>query len=101
MEVINVKTGSCTHYCGRKTSYKGNGVDYSILGNPFSEWQYGREGCIEMFRKYLNKEMRANSEVWQAVADLPEDAKLGCFCYPQKCHCDVIVRAWQWNATRA
>lgn len=39
-------------YIGRKTSGAPDNYDFK-WGNPFPEYKYGREECIEMFEKYL------------------------------------------------
>jgi len=101
MKVVNIYKDKYTHFCGRAGSYKEIGVDYSILGNPFEMSKYGRDGCIEEFRKYLNEHRKKESEVWQAVVALPEYARLACFCAPKRCHCDVIVSAWKWHKAQA
>lgn len=96
MKVVNIKFEKCTHFCGRKEYYKNNGIDYSILGNPYTVGEYGRGKAIPMFRKLLNKSRLENGDLWQAVINLPEDAVLGCFCKPKDCHCDVIIDAYNW-----
>lgn len=96
MKYVNVTKERCTHYVGRKTSYRRNGVDYSILGNPFPLPKYSREESIQQFRYYLNNERKNKSQVWQALLALPQDAVLGCFCAPLRCHCSVIIDAYRW-----
>ena len=100
MKVVNVKYETCTHYCGRKESYRGNGVDMSILGNPFKvkPWgEYERDESIARHRVWLNKQRLDQTEVWDALVSLPEDAVLGCFCKPEACHCDTIIDAWKYT----
>lgn len=94
MRVVNVNREQCSHYCGRKTSYRGNGLNCSILGNPFLQVELGRALCIQRFRDYLNEQRLANSDVWKTLVALPHDAVLGCWCKPHACHCDVIISAW-------
>jgi hypothetical protein len=55
-------------------------------GNPFTVQEYGREGCIEMFRAYLD----ANPFLKELVPDL-KGKTLVCYCKPQACHGDVLV----------
>ena len=96
MKYVNVTKDKCTHYVGRKTSYRGNGMDYSILGNPFPLPKHSRNESIALFRGYLNNDRIKQGEVWKALLALPEDAVLGCFCAPLACHCSIIIDAYKW-----
>ena len=98
MKHVNVTKNKCTHYCGRDASYKENGINYSILGNPF--WmsdESQRAKVIADFRVKLNADRIADNSVWKALVALPKDAILGCFCAPKACHCQVIIDAWNWH----
>lgn len=57
-------------------------------GNPFIIGRDGnREAVVEKYEKYL----RSNAELMGAISEL-KDKVLGCWCYPQKCHGDVIIK---------
>lgn len=95
MRVVNLsKEHTCTHYCGRLSSYNtmkhGHFMD---LGNPFrmvSNSPKERELAISRFESWA----RAMPGVLGRIRDLPKDAVLGCWCKPAACHCDVIVKIW-------
>ena len=81
MRVVHCKREDYTHYIGRP----------STLGNPFTIGKDGtREEVIAKFERWAWH----SSEVMETIERLPEDAVLGCWCKPQPCHGDVIVKLW-------
>lgn len=87
--------------------YIGRGKN-SILGNSFTIKEYGREDAIAHYRKWL---WYSNIKPWlqtgnpnEVVSELcalaevskTKELKLGCFCFPQKCHGEVIANAITW-----
>ena len=82
MRVVNVRSERYTHYIGRPCA----------LSNPFRLSAYNdRETVITMYEEYI----RAEPEKLKLIANLPEDAVLGCFCHPLSCHGDIIVKIWK------
>lgn len=68
----------------------------SLWGNPFKIGEDGtREEVIEKFRLYLWEQIKAGKISKEQLVEL-EDKRLGCFCAPQACHGDVIVKAIKW-----
>jgi hypothetical protein len=96
MQVVNVRVfggvaaaqGAGVVYCGRP----------SVLGNPFRlQPEEPRGATIERYRWWMWRKIQAgDQQVLGALSALRADSKLGCWCAPQPCHCDVIIRAWQW-----
>ena len=95
--VVNVRKQKSTHYCGRETSYKSDyGVNLSTLGNPFPiSNTINRDQVIQQYEKlfytkdyieYHDKEFKILLEYLKT-----NSVELGCFCHPQKCHCDIIA----------
>ncbi len=81
MKVVNSYK---THY----TMYIGRG---SKWGNPFVIGVHGtRDEVIQKYEVYL----RGKPEL---LAQLPElkDEVLGCFCKPQKCHGDILIKLYK------
>lgn len=90
-------TGSNVFYCGRG----------SILGNPYTHIKdkttkatyvvKTREEAIEKYGHYFDIMCNSNLRFEKAVNEIyrrykaGEDVFLGCYCHPQKCHCDLIV----------
>lgn len=81
-----------THYIGRPGPF----------GNP---WSHKRSAfatsfaptvqeAIQRFEQYA----KSNLDLLLLIADLPEDAVLGCWCKKkghEPCHGDVIVKLWK------
>lgn len=68
----------------------------SLWGNPFKIGADGtREEVIEKFRLYLWEQIKAGRISKEQLVEL-EGKTLGCFCTPQACHGDIIVKAVNW-----
>ena len=68
----------------------------SLWGNPFKIGADGtREEVIEKFRLYLWEQIKAGKISKEQLVEL-EGKRLGCFCAPQACHGDIIVKAIKW-----
>ncbi len=75
----------------------------SPFGNPF---RMGRDGdrreVIEKYRRWLWEQIKNKSYVHRELMRLVERYKegeailLGCWCYPNACHGDVIKRAIEY-----
>ena len=72
----------------------------SPLGNPFQIGQDGsREEVIEKYRRWLWARMKEKGVVYDEIMRLAkryaEGSRivLGCWCYPQSCHGEVVARA--------
>ena len=73
-------------YIGRGMHYPHLTVDQSKWRNPFPAKTYGRNKCMEMYEDYLR-----NSELYDCLEEL-EGKTLGCWCYPEPCHGEVLLR---------
>jgi len=82
MRVVNITTDKTwTHYIGRP----------ALFGNPFVIGpDTSRSTVIRLYERYA----RSKPSLLQLISALPEDAVLGCFCYPLDCHGDVIIKLW-------
>jgi hypothetical protein len=75
--VVNIKNHEYDVYCGRGSKF----------GNPFIIGVHGnREEVIKKFRDYFY----SNIELQKKTLKL-KDLRLGCYCVPENCHCDVIA----------
>lgn len=82
IRVVHCKRERYTHYIGRP----------SVFGNPHRITKTVTRGeAIRRFETYA----RNSPEVAWAIYDLPADAVLGCWCDPDACHGDMIVKLWQ------
>ena len=95
VNVVNIKSNpdikkdSKYVYCGRG----------SALGNPFNMENYSqeeRERVCDSYEEYIEKEMRTNQKIKDQLNLIWTTARkegvvyLGCFCAPQRCHCNTI-----------
>eukprot|EP01136_Pigoraptor_vietnamica_P003096 Opistho-1_new@31892 len=75
-------------YIGRSLEHYVPGTKASVFQNPFHVKKYGREGCLREYERHL----RSRQDLLAALDALPENAVLGCWCHPEPCHGDVLVR---------
>ena len=101
IKVYNVKSeehnGPTAFYCGRG----------SVLGNPYTHIKdketkakyvvATRDEAIDKYARYFDIMYGSNVKFTEAVDEIykhyknGEDVYLGCYCHPQRCHCDIIV----------
>lgn len=101
IKIYNIKseehTGPNVFYCGRG----------SVLGNPYTHIKDRetkakyvvptREEAIARYEHYFDTMYGSNKQFTIAFDEIyrhyrnGEDVYLGCYCYPQRCHCEVLV----------
>jgi hypothetical protein len=100
MTYVNCIRQQCTHYCGRASSRhkaKGDPIDLSILGNPNPlRFEEDRDDNIREYTVYLVDRLRKCPPLVEILRLIPDDAVLGCFCYPKNCHCRPIIDACEY-----
>src|SRR5271165_5321971 len=93
MTVVHCKRERYTHYIGR------TGSEIPPLANRYSHkpskvtgviYVATREGAIQEFEI----EVRNSDMILNAIFALPADAILGCWCKPQACHGNTIIKIW-------
>ena len=102
MDVVNKKAHRPTaqdRYIGRP----------SVLGNPFSHLSgtlaqhkvATRAEAVEAYTQWLVNKVKVERDpvILAALRAIPEDAHLVCWCKPQACHGDIIVKACAWLKT--
>lgn len=82
MRVVHCKREPYTHYIGRP----------GPLGN---QYRIGYDGNREQVILFFEDLARKSALLQRLIKELPEDAVLGCWCAPQSCHGDVIVKLWK------
>ena len=63
--------------------YIGRGSEW---GNPFSTGMYGRMGCIQKYKQWLERQPHLMKKLVTLKGKV-----LGCWCKPLACHGDVLV----------
>lgn len=72
----------------------------SMWGNPFHIGEHGtRDEVIELYREVLWAQLKLGLVKKEDLLAL-DGKRLGCFCKPQACHGDVIVKAVEWAKTQ-
>ena len=84
---VNIRKEKCDVYCGRGSKY----------GNPYVIGEDGnRDDVIALYRNWLWNEIQTRRITIKELQSL-EGKKLGCYCKPKRCHCDILVRAIHWS----
>lgn len=90
MKVINLYKDNTENsiYIGHEN--RNLGFESSILANPFPVKKHGLERCLELYKIWLWEKL-ATDEILNYLLDLPDSARLACYCNPNKCHGDIII----------
>jgi len=81
--VVNVRKEKCEVYVGRGSKW----------GNKFVIGKDGnREEVIKKYRKWLWN----RKDLLDCLGEL-KGKKLGCWCAPEACHAEVLIRAINWK----
>jgi hypothetical protein len=76
--IVHCKKDKYDIYCGRPTAW----------GNQF---EIGKDGDRdEVIKKYEQWIICGNGQYLLKVIKILENKVLGCWCYPEKCHCDIL-----------
>ena len=73
-------------YIGCKSNYI-NGCSQSKWANPYKVGRFTLDETLKLYELYI----RSNLELYGALKEL-EGKELGCWCSPNKCHGDVLVK---------
>ena len=99
MKVVNLRGDNYTVYIGRA----GHGQD-GFFGNPVKIDQpcgicrgvhFDRGSTLICYEIYLRKRLRESTTFRARFMALVKDDVLGCFCKPDACHGDVMIRVWE------
>ncbi len=75
-------------YIGRNMSFYVPGALGSRYANPFSLKKFSRFESLAKYEEYVR-----TGPLWDTLlADLGSAEELGCWCHPEGCHGDVLVR---------
>jgi hypothetical protein len=67
----------------------------SIWANPFKMSKtFSRDQVIQMYEKYIRQRLVENPELMNSLRQL-QGKVLGCWCRPEPCHGDVLVRLYR------
>ena len=98
MKVVNLRKESYTVYIGRgghgKCGYWGNPIKLNSRCILCSKIHETRGGTLPCYEKYLRQKLETSAAFKERFYSLNEDDVLGCFCKPDACHGDVIIKVW-------
>lgn len=74
-------------YIGRNMCHYVKGAVGSKWANPFKVEKYGRDECLQKYEEYILNTPELKNSLNELNGKI-----LGCWCFPQKCHGDVLVK---------
>lgn len=103
---VNIRESDCDLYCGRGPNGNvANVGERGWLGNPIKKNQRcpvcgdvhsGHGSTLECYEAYLRHRLDTDDRFQEAfLSEIDEDTRLGCFCYPDPCHTEVIANVWR------
>lgn len=87
-----------TYYIGRENAEYD--LNESILHNPYTVEEHGRQGCVELYVDHMIEKAGRNPWFRQALQHVcagDEWTRLVCWCSPSLCHGDAIVQYNLWR----
>lgn len=75
-------------YVGRNMDFYVKGACGSKWENPYNIKQYDRSLCLELYESYI----RNTPELYNSLDELLSYKELGCWCKPEACHGDVLIK---------
>lgn len=73
-------------YCGRPSKF---GNPFSHMDGTLAKYKVEtREVAIARFEEWI----RNQPELMAAAKKELKDRDLSCFCYPARCHCDILLK---------
>lgn len=73
-------------YIGRNMEVYIKGAKASKWGNPYNVKKYGLDSCLDLYEKHVK-----TGDLYNQLAEL-EGKTLGCWCYPNKCHGNILIK---------
>lgn len=55
--------------------------------NPFTVKKYGRDECLKMYEEYIRKTPALYDNLDELIGK-----ELGCWCHPEMCHGDILIK---------
>lgn len=108
MRVVRIMSGGATHQVSRPAPlgnmFSHRPSKFEVIYVPTREeairrWEMyvrGDRETVEMVRGMRSAhKIPLPEEMLQLIKELPEDAVLGCWCAPEPCHADIIMKIWK------
>ncbi len=89
MKTVHCKKEQYDVYIGRPSIF---GNLYSWKDDTLAKFKVNTiEEAIESYEVYA----RNNPALLEAIKELPEDSVLGCWCFDNRCHGNIIIKLWK------
>lgn len=100
IEALKVACGNDWLYIGRTNPR--SGLSGSPLANPYRiDDRTDRETAVELYKQYLWARIKkGETAVLEELRKIGENTAIVCWCAPQACHGDVVVKAAAWLRER-
>ncbi len=99
MKVVNLRKSSYTVYIGRAghghDGYWGNPVKLNTRCSICSEIHETRGSTLDCYEVYLRNKLQTSNAFKRKFFSLDINDVLGCFCRPDVCHGDVMIKVWK------
>ena len=103
----NIKVVNVRNYQGENMLYIGRknvswGFEESVLKNMNRLGGMNRDESVERYRVWLWGEVKKKGVVYDELVRLVnklkkgEEVILGCWCFPKKCHGDIVKGCLEW-----
>ena len=64
----------------------------SVFANPYKISKHGsREDVVKRYESYIREKLEKDSDLQKKLLEL-DGQTLGCWCHPEACHGDVLLR---------
>jgi hypothetical protein len=73
-------------YIGRNMDFYVKGTNKSKWANPYTLKKYKLEECLSLYEDYIR-----NSNLYNELEELAGKI-LGCWCKPEPCHGDILIK---------
>jgi len=99
MKVVNLRANNYTVYIGRpgkgQDGYFGNPVKINTTCCMCDKVHEDRGSTLSCYELYLRKRLKASTAFRQRFLNLEDNDILGCFCKPDACHGDIMMKVWE------
>ena len=72
-------------YIGRNMNFYVEGANASKWQNPFTVKKYGLDDCLKLYEEYVR------TNLYNDLDEL-KGKIMGCWCIPNKCHGDILIK---------
>jgi hypothetical protein len=99
MKVVHIKKANYSIYIGRagngENGFWGNPIKVNAVCSKCKQLHETRGSTLACYETYLRTKLETSSVFKLRFMALDADDVLGCFCSPEPCHGDIMIKVWQ------